>query len=72
MVSLVAAATDAYLEARWLMERLSGGEGLISGTGRNGLTIYYARLGRGGWRRNLLMAKAETKREVAANSEEIK
>ena len=58
-------------EALWLAERLIGGKGLIIGSGRRGLTIYYACPGWGG-RCTLLVAMMEAKREVAANSEEVK
>ena len=51
------ATTGAYLEAYWLAERISGGEGLFISWGRCGLTISYAHPGRGGgilcwWRRH--------------------
>ena len=62
---------DASPEARWFAENPSLGEGLFSGRGRRILTLYYAWLGRGGWR-TLSMAEAGEKREVGANSEEVK
>ena len=33
---------DASPELRWLIERLSGGKGLVSSQGQRGLTISYA------------------------------
>ena len=65
------ATTDASPEARWSAERLSGGEVFIRSQGQCGLTLSYAHPGRGGWR-TLSVAKAETKREIAANKKEVK
>ena len=42
------ATTDAFLEARLLVERLSCGKSLVSGWVQRVLTISYARLGQGG------------------------
>ena len=69
------ATLDASPEARWLAERLRGGKKLISGLGRRGLTIYYACPGQGGGAgccHTMSVAKADEKREVFANSEEVK
>ena len=41
------ATEDAYLEARWLVEIIGGGKGFISGRGRHGMNILYARTGLG-------------------------
>ena len=65
------ATTDASPEARWSAERLSCGEGLVSGRGRRVLPLYYARPGRGGgalcrWQRR------RRKGKLGANSEEVK
>ena len=46
-------------------------EGLVSGRGEHGCTIYYA-FPVGGARRNLAVTKAETKGEVYAIIEEVK
>ena len=62
--------SDASPGVRRAEERLSGGEVLVRGRGRRGLTLYYARLGRGGC--TLSVAEAEAKGEVVANSEEVK
>ena len=56
---------------RWSEERISGGKGLVNGRGTRGITLSYARPGRGGGRRTLLVEKAEAKREVGTNSDEI-
>ena len=69
--SVAGTTTYASPEARWLTERLSGGEGLISGWGIRGTTLSYACPGWGRWR-TLSVAKAEAKGEVGANSEEVK
>ena len=65
------ATADASPEAGWSLERLSGRKVLVSVRVRHSLTFYFARPGRG-WRSTLLVAKAETKREIGANSEEVK
>ena len=56
-------------EARWLEERLSGGEGLKSGRGRRVFTLSYSRPG-WGRQRTLSLAKAEAERGFAENCEE--
>ena len=67
------AMADASPEARWLAERLGGGKGLVSGGGRIGLILSYARPVRGGWRTLAVAeAEAEAKKEVGANCEEVK
>ena len=63
---------DASPKPRWSAERLGSGEGLFRGWGRRGITLSYARPGRGGGRRNLLVAEVEAKMGVGANSEEVK
>ena len=58
------AATYASTEVRWSEDRLSEGEGLVSGRGICGITISYARPGQGGgvlcwWKRTLVEAEAK-------------
>ena len=65
------ATADASLKGRWLTERLSCGEGIISGWGQRVLTLSYAGPVRGGWH-TLSVTEAEAKREVGATSEEVK
>ena len=36
------ATTDVPSEARWLVERINGGNGIFSGRGQRGLTFSYA------------------------------
>ena len=67
------ATTDASPEARWSIERLRVGKGLISGQGRGSINISFACTVWGGGvlcqcRRTL----AEEKNYVSANYEELK
>ena len=65
------ATTDAPPEARWSVERISVDEGLICGQVLCCITLYCARLGRGG-RRTLSVVEVDSKRKVGTNSGEVK
>ena len=57
--------------------RLSGGEGLVIGQGRRGITLLHARLNQGGgvlyrWGCTLLVMVSKAKRAVGTNYEEVK
>ena len=62
------ATTGASPGERWSAERLSGGRNLVSGQGRCGINLSYARPNRGG---RHTLAEEEEKREVGANGEEV-
>ena len=73
LLEAVSGATSvAFPEARCLEESLSDGKVLIHSRGRHGLTLYYARPGRGGGWRTLSVVEVEAKSEVGAKSEELK
>ena len=72
MEAVVGATADAPLEARWSTERLSVGEGFISGRGRRVITLCYSHPGQGGgllrrWR----MWRCRRKGKVGENCEEV-
>ena len=65
------ATADASLEARWLVECLGGGEGLVRDRGQHNITLSYARPGQGGGRHTPVVPEEDAKREVGKNSEEV-